>query len=220
MNHRAFTQLFFVCLGLIVAPAGYGQWSQQMPQQPMPQMPQPMPQQPMPQQIPPGPLDGMWMANNGVASAMFQGNFYVIAANGQQMEGGTFMISGNEMIMQVMQGQGAGQQLRYNYQPGPDGKSFTLSMQNGNGSITYQRMGDLPQQPYPQAMPQQMPPQQFPQQMPQQYPQQMPQQFPQQMPQQYPQPQQQYPQQMPQQQYPQMQYPQMQYPQMQQLPQQ
>jgi hypothetical protein len=211
MNHRTFTLLFFAaCLGLIIAPDGYGQQWQPMPQMPQQPMPQ-MPQQPMQQMQPtsPGPLDGMWMANNG-ASAMFQSNFYVIAANGQAMEGGSFMIQGNEMITQVMQGQGAGQQIRYNYQPGPDGKSFTLSMQNGNGSITYQKMGDLPQQPYPQAMPQQMPqqpyPQAMPQQMPQQYPQQMPQQYPQQMPQQYPQQMpQQYPQQMPQQQYPQMQ---------------
>ncbi|GHU36881.1 hypothetical protein AGMMS50256_34080 [Betaproteobacteria bacterium] len=188
-TYRTFTQLFFVaCLGLIAAD-GYGQqWQipQQIPQQSgstdriqgpggWTQTQQPMPQQPMPQmqQMPPGPLDGMWMANNGV-SAMFQSNFYVIAANGQAMEGGTYMISGNEMITQVMQGQGAGQQTRYNFQPGPDGRSFTLTMQNGSGSITYQKMGDLPQQPYPQAVPQQMPPQPFPQPTPQQYPQPMP----------------------------------------------
>ncbi|MDR1708855.1 MAG: hypothetical protein LBS70_03960 [Candidatus Accumulibacter sp.] len=147
----------------------------------------------------PGPLEGVWMANNGV-SAMFQGNFYVIAANGQPMEGGTYAIQGSEMFTQVMQGQGAGQQMRYNFQPGPDGKSFTLTMPNGSASITYQRMGDIPQ------MNQQMPQQQWPQQMPQQMPQQQ-------------WPQQQYPQQMPQQQWPQ-QMPQQQYPQMQQFPQQ
>jgi hypothetical protein len=243
MNRRVFTTLFIAaCLGLAATPAAYGQWTQPMPQQPMPptqqstdvisngqgwqQMPQQqmppmqqMPQQPMQQMppMPPGPLDGMWMANNGV-SAMFNSNFYVIAANGQAMEGGSFMIQGSEMITQIMQGQGAGQQMRYNYQPGADGRSFTLSMQNGSASITYQKTGELPQQPYPQATPQQMPPQQFPQPTPQQYPQPMPQQYPQQMPQQYPQQMpQQYPQQIPQP------YPQpmpQQYPQMQQMPQQ
>ena len=215
MNHRTLTTLFCAAsLALIAPPLGYCQWTQPMPQQAPGQMPQQMPQ------LSPGPLDGMWMANNGI-SAMFRSNFYVLAANGQAMEGGTFVISGNEMITQVMQGQGAGQQMRYNYTPGADGKSFTLTMQNGSGSITYQRTGELP------PMPQQMPQQQYPQQpMPQQpYPQQqMPQQqYPQQqMPQQqYPQqmPQQQYPQQMPQQAPQQQPPPGQQFPQMQQMPQ-
>ncbi|GHU36877.1 hypothetical protein AGMMS50256_34070 [Betaproteobacteria bacterium] len=163
-------------------PQQFPQTPQQFPQTPQ-QFPQPMPQQPMQPmpQMSPGPLEGMWMANN-VISAMFQGNFYVISANGQATEGGTYAINGNEMVTQVMQGQGAGQQMRYNFQAGPDGQSFTLSMPNGGASITYRKMGDLPQQQYPQQMPQQQFPQtpQYPQQMPQQYPQQMPQQYPQQ----------------------------------------
>jgi hypothetical protein len=154
------------------------QYPQQMPQQQYPQQTpqQQMSQQQMPQQqMQPGPLEGMWMMNNG-ASAMFQGNFYVIAANNQAIEGGSYMIQGSEMVMQVMQGQGAGQQRRYNFQPGPDGQSFTLTMQNGSGSIIYQRMGSLPPTPQQQGYPQQMPQQGYPQQG---YPQQTPQQYPQ-----------------------------------------
>jgi hypothetical protein len=148
----------------------------------MPRQP-PMPQY-QPQPMPSASLEGMWMLNNG-AAATFQGNFYVIAFNGQAVEGGAYAVTGGEMLMQVMQGQNAGQQKRYNYQPGPDGRSFTLSMQNGSGSITYQKTGELPPMP-PQAMPQ---PGEYPQQMPQQgWPQQMPQQvYPQPMPQPYPQ---------------------------------
>jgi hypothetical protein len=102
---------------------------------PQPQYPQPMPQY-QPQQMPPGPLEGLWMSNNG-GSATFQGNIYVIAFNAQAMEGGTYVLTGNEMVTQVMQGQGAGQQIRYGFQPGPNGNSFTLVPPNG-GPITYQ----------------------------------------------------------------------------------
>jgi hypothetical protein len=189
MNRMIRTLVLMASLALLAASNAYCQMLPQM------QQGQQMPMQMPPMQ--PGPLEGMWMANNGQVSAMFQGNFYVIGANNQAVEGGTYLIQGGEMITQIMQGQGAGQQMRYNYQPGPDGKSFTLTMQNGSGSITYQRTGGLPPMPPPQAMPQPGGWQE------QQAPQPMPQQLPQQMPQPFPQPQ--YPQPMPQQQYPQMQ---------------
>jgi len=168
MNTRIFSALFLmVCLTLLPV-AGYSQYPQQNPQQ----MPQQMPMQPMPQQqmqmqqVPPGPLNGMWAANNGQVFALFMGNQYMISNQMQQpIEGGMFSLTGNEMTTQIMQGQGAGQQMRYNFQPGPDGRSFTLTMQNGSGSISYQKIQDLPQQvPMPaQPMPTQpMPTQPMP----------------------------------------------------------